>query len=105
MKLFIIGPDHRGDGIYHLLTETGEHLASHWCSHIGFAKGDLEANRPERKAKWKERFGEYTVQHLSEQTEISLKELQKRNKEWYDSLPKEEKNEENPDNRASSTSS
>jgi hypothetical protein len=87
MKLFIV-PD-KGDTIYYLLTEEGECLASHMCSNAGFAKGDLEAGRPERQKEWKERFGEYTVQFLSEQKDISEEELIKRNQNFSQKPPED----------------
>jgi hypothetical protein len=47
MKFYIVGPklgeeDSMG-AVYTLITEKGEALASHFCSSISFAKGDLEA--------------------------------------------------------------
>ncbi len=83
MKLFILGPENDGDGIYTLVTEEGEGLASHLCSYAGFAKGDLEANRPERQKEWHERFGNYEVILFSEQIEITLEEILKRNKAFH----------------------
>lgn len=83
MKLFVVGPIDGGDGVYNLLTETGEHLASHLCSNASFAREDLESDRPERQKEWKARFGDYEVLFLDEQTEISLEEIQRRNDEWF----------------------
>jgi len=82
-KLYIIGPKDRGEGAYALIADDGEFLASHFCSHYGYAKGDLHDRREERKAQWKERFGDYQVLFLGEDemTEDRLVEL---NKEWYD---------------------
>lgn len=88
-KLFII-PDN-GDTAYTLITEDGEPLASHWCSGKLYAKSDLIERRPERQKEYKERFGEYTVMFLSEQTEITEEELFKRNEAWYNALPEDEK--------------
>ena len=43
MKAYIVSDTEKGtdsiDGIYYLITEKGEVLASHWCSNIGFAWG------------------------------------------------------------------
>lgn len=68
MKAYIISSSEDGmkniDGIYYLITEEGECLASHWCSNKGFAMGDLYSNRPERVKEWAERFGELTVDYL-----------------------------------------
>lgn len=41
--------DHFGEGVYALVAEDGECLATHVCSHACFAEGDLFALRPERK--------------------------------------------------------
>lgn len=90
-ELLVIYPSEGYDKVYTLLVaKTGEPIANHFCSHQGFAKGDLYDNRPERKEKFKERFGEVEVKFLNE-TDISVNELMKRNKEWYENLPKEEK--------------
>lgn len=81
-KFYIIG---KSEGAYHLVTEDGEHLASHYCSNAGFALGDLVGNRPERKAEWKERFGDYKVLYVGND-EMTEEELRKRNKEFYKDL-------------------
>lgn len=60
-KMYIFGPSHKGEGIYYLLLDDGACLASHFCSSVEYARGDLEANRPERKKEWEKRFGQYTV--------------------------------------------
>lgn len=81
MKLYIVGVEGGGDGIYNILTEQGEHLASHYCSNAGFARGDLESGRPERQKEWKEKFGDYEVLWIGDD-EMTEKELIKRNKEF-----------------------
>lgn len=87
--LLVIYP---GKGIRHdavfglLVAETGEHLASHLCSHYGFAMGDLYEDRPERIKEYKDRFGEVEVKYIDE-TDVSEDELLKRNKNWYDNIP------------------
>ena len=52
MKLYVCSNSEYGtesiDGIYYLITEEGEYLATHWCSSKLFAKGDLYERRPER---------------------------------------------------------
>lgn len=77
MKLYIIGPEDGGEGIYYIVTELGECLASHLCSDSCFALGDLEGNRPERKEEWKKRFGNYEVLFIGddEMTQDKLIEL------------------------------
>lgn len=82
-KFYIIGPKDGGDGIYSLVTEDGEGLASHMCSNRAYALGDLERDRPERRKEWKKKFGEYEVLYLGED-EMTKEELVKRNKEFYE---------------------
>lgn len=93
MTLLVITPgknvDH--DAVFNLLVaETGEHLASHFCSHWCFAMSDLYSGRPERIAKWAERFGEMEVKFI-EDADLTVEELLSRNKLWFQSLPEEEK--------------
>jgi len=73
-----------------LVAETGEHLASHFCSHHAFAKNDLYEARPERIKKFKRRFGEVEVKYIDE-TNISLEQLVELNKKWYEQLPEKQK--------------
>ena len=83
------GSQTRHDSVFHLLVmETGEHLASHWCSHAGFAPGDLCYDRPERMKEWKNRFGDFEVKFIDE-VNITREELVKRNKRWYEKYKKE----------------
>ena len=53
MKLYVCSNSTNGikniDGIYYLITEEGECLASHLCSSKYYAKGDLYENRPEKQ--------------------------------------------------------
>lgn len=93
MKLYITGRPDGGEGVYHILTEHGEHLASHFCSNVGFARGDLEANRPERQKEWRERFGEYEVVVLGED-DMTQEEMLKRNYAWAEAEDKRNKEEE-----------
>lgn len=79
MKFYIDGPKNKGDGVYYLVTEDGEVLASHYCSNIGFAYGDLEGHRPERQKEWKERFKQYEVLAIGDDI-MTSEELHRRNK-------------------------
>ena len=65
------------DGIYYLVSETGEILASHWCSNIEFAISDLFERRPEIREEFTRRFGECKCLRLGEDdmTENRLREL------------------------------
>jgi len=78
-KLYITG---NGEGIYNLIADDGEHLASHFCSNRNYALGDLERNRPERQKEWKKKYGKYEVIFLGDD-EMTEQELRKRNKNWY----------------------
>lgn len=70
------------DGAYYILDpETGEVLASHWCSHPGFAPGDLHNNRPERKEEWKEKFGMETEAKFIDETEYNWDTIYRKNQE------------------------
>ena len=91
--LLVIAPgrDVIQDAVFNLLVaDTGEHLASHLCSHYGFAKSDLYEGRPERIEEFTKRFGEIDVKYIDE-TDISEEQLLERNKKWYAELPKEQK--------------
>ena len=83
--LLVIAP---GKGVNHdcvfniLVAETGEHLASHFCSNWTFAWGDLYADRKERIKEWQLRFGDFEVKYIDD-TDVSETELLKRNKEWF----------------------
>lgn len=92
MKAYIVSDTEKGtdsiDGIYYLITEKGEVLASHWCSNIGFAWGDLYYNRPERISKFAEKFGTFEVDYLGNDN-MTQSELLKRNKNFYAANPTE----------------
>lgn len=80
--LLIIYPN-QGDRVYSLIVaETGECLAQHMCSHEGYAMGDLYSRRKERIEEYANRFGEVEVK-FQNQTDITFKELLKRNKAFY----------------------
>lgn len=68
MKAYIVSNSDDGmeniDGIYYLITEEGEGLASHWCSNKWYAEGDLYTRRPERIREFTRRFGELEVDYL-----------------------------------------
>ena len=86
MKAYIISNSEDGikniDGIYYLLTEEGEVLASHWCSSKSYAMGDLYGRRPERIEKWTERFGELTVDYLG-CDDITMEKIMELNEKWW----------------------
>lgn len=91
LLVIVPGQDVQRDAVFNILVaETGEHLASHFCSCAGFAYGDLYAHRPERIEEWTKRFGELDVKYIDE-TDISEEQLLERNKKWYAELPKEQK--------------
>lgn len=75
-------PTDWGQSFILLNSETGEHLASQFCSHAGFAYSDLYGSRKERIKEYSERFGEVEVKFL-EDSGISEKELIAKNNEFY----------------------
>jgi hypothetical protein len=90
MKIYIIPPEKGGEGVYGLVTEEGEGLASHLCSSVGFARGDLEGRRPERQKEWKKRFGDYEILHLGDD-DMTRENLVHLNDKWYKEYKKSEK--------------
>ena len=75
MKLYVMSGAANGidsiDGMYYLIAETGECLASHFCSCKYFAKGDLYERRPERIEKANEMLNEgYTLKQINDECEI-----------------------------------
>ena len=86
MKAYIISNSEDGmkdiDGIYYLLTEEGEVLASHWCSSKSFAMGDLYGKRPERIKEYLERFGEFTVEYLGHD-DMTIERIFELNEKWW----------------------
>ena len=86
MEAYIISNSEDGmkniDGIYYLLTEEGEVLASHWCSNKRYAMGDLYRNRPERVKEWTERFDELTVDYLG-CDDMTMEEIMELNEKWW----------------------
>ena len=95
MKLYILSATKEGldtgDTTYYLMTEKGEALASHWCSSIAYAKGDLIENRPKRIEKWKKEFGKLEVIRLG-QDEMTFKKLIELNHKLHDEQKEDKKN-------------
>jgi len=92
MKLYIISPNDKGEGMYALIAETGEYLFSHYCSNEFFAHCDLIGRREERKEMLKSLYGEYEVIFFNKQNKISIKELFEKNREWFEKLSNVDKN-------------
>lgn len=90
MKAYIVNGSIDGmeniDGIYYLITEEGEVLASHWCSNKCFADGDLYSRRPERIKEYTERFGEFNVGYLG-CDDMTVEEIIARNHKWAEEHP------------------
>ena len=84
MKTLYILPNEGYDTAYYLCdVETGEVLASHFCSHQGFAPGDLYNDRPERKEAFTKKYNDSVqVKFFNEQSGISEDEILELNKEW-----------------------
>ena len=84
MKLYVVSGASDGvssiDGIYYLISEEGECLASHWCSSKYFAKGDLYEHRKERIEEFTERFGNVECLYLGED-DMTVERIMELNKE------------------------
>jgi hypothetical protein len=68
MKIYLFN-NSSGDtdwNIVYAMSEEGEVLASHCCSHICFMRTDLHDRQTERQTGWKERFGEYELIELKQ---------------------------------------
>lgn len=93
-KTLVIYPDSKTfhDSPFYLLDpETGESLASHYCSHAGWALSDLHDSRPERLEKWKQRYGMETEAKFIDETDYSWEEIYAKNQE----LAKKAENDKN----------
>lgn len=62
--------------------ETGEGLASHFCSSAYFAKSDLHDGRPERLKEWEKKFGEKTEAKFIDETDYNIDEVIEKNKNF-----------------------
>lgn len=93
MKAYIASSSENGtdniDGAYFLITEEGEVLATHLCSHKLYALGDLYAHRKERIKNFEDRFGDFSVDYLGND-EMTWEELLRRNKKFYEKDLEEE---------------
>ena len=91
LLVVVPGREQMTDAQFHLIVAgTGEHLASHICSHYGYAMGDLYYNREQLVDDCNKRFGNVELKFI-EDTGISNEELLRRNKEWYNKLSDEER--------------
>ena len=81
-KILVIYPQstfHRDTVFYILDPDTGEVLARHFCSGAEWAKNDLHDGRPNRLAKWKEKFGEETEAKFIDETSYNWDEIYQKN--------------------------
>jgi hypothetical protein len=76
------------------MADTGEVLAEHLCSHIGFMRGDLHDRRPERQKEWKEKFGDYKIVELK-QGKTPPKDVIEKNRILGEKYRKEQSNGKN----------
>ena len=74
------------DGVYYLITEEGECLATHLCSSKWFAKGDLYERRPERIEEFTKRFGECECLYLGED-DMTAEKILELNKKYFEKHP------------------
>lgn len=84
MKTLVIYPESTTykDSVFYILDpETGECLASHFCSSSMFAKGDLHDNRKERLEEWKQKYEMDTEAKFIDETGYKWDEIYKKNQE------------------------
>ena len=63
--------------------DNGELLASHFCSHSGFAKSDLLDSRKDKKEELVKKYGEEVqCKFFNEQHEITEPEFKQMNTDW-----------------------
>jgi len=82
MKTLVIypGQEVEHDSPFYLLDpETGEVLASHFCSHSLFAKGDLHDNRKDRLEEWEKEYGMKTEAKFVEETNYKWEDIYAKN--------------------------
>lgn len=87
MKFYISGPKDGGDGVYTLLHESGEGLASHYCSNRYFPPGDLITNRHERQEEWAKEFGPLEpleVVWMGDLPQEEVDEIDRKNQECHE---------------------
>lgn len=77
MKLYIDHPEDMGDGLYELISETGELLAQHYCSNSEYAKYDLVFRNIIQLT---EQFGQFKVLFLG-QDDMTAEKLMELNKQ------------------------
>ena len=84
MKTLVIYPDSKTnhDSAFYILDpETGECLATHLCSHSGYARSDLHDSRQKRLDEWKIKFGEDTEAKFIDETSYDWSEIFRKNQE------------------------
>jgi len=72
--------DHLGEGVYALVAEDGECIATHFCSSAYYAQGDLWDRRTERREEFAHK-GITEVVWLAD-SGLTLDELKRRNAEF-----------------------
>ena len=68
--------------MYYLIAQTGEVFYNHFCSHIGYAAGDLYTNRPERIKELNKKFGRVKILNLGDD-KMTREKLIELNKKFY----------------------
>lgn len=85
-KLLVIVPGSQTgrDSVFYLLdSDTGECLASHFCSGYWYAKSDLYFGRPERIKSFREKYEEQELEvEFIDKTSVDQEELYRKNKEF-----------------------
>jgi len=82
MKILVIYPEstvHEDSGFAIFDPETGECLATHYCSGSHYAKSDLHDSRQNRLEEWEKKYGEKTEAKFIDETDYTWKEILDKN--------------------------
>ena len=85
MKTLVIYPNSQTyhDSIFALIDpDTGEGLASHFCSSAYYALSDLHDGRPDRLEQWEKKYGQKTEAKFIDQTDYNWKEILEKNRNF-----------------------
>ena len=81
-KTLIIYPKstvYKDSSFYLLDPDTGEVLATHFCSGAEWAKYDLHDARPQRLEEWRNKFGKETEAKFIDETDYNWEEIYAKN--------------------------
>lgn|SRR4030042_294921 len=77
---------HTDSAFYILDPDTGECLASHYCSGSRFAKGDLHDHRQNRLNEWKIKYKKTTMAKFIDETSYDWEEIYSKNQKLKENV-------------------